>query len=87
MGVYVSDGWIGGCERPAGCVDPSPTCSASAAALEAGFMLDSPLPAFTAGHGIPLNIHLVSSLPAPLMGFIFSPKAQRVERASDTLFL
>lgn len=55
MGVYVSDGWIGGCERPAGCVDPSPTCSASAAALEAGFMLDSPLPAFTAGHGIPLG--------------------------------
>lgn len=34
-----------------------------------------------------LNIHLVSSLPAPLMGFIFSPKAQQAERASDTLFL
>lgn len=24
-----------------------------------------------------MNIHLVSSLPAPLMGFIFFPKAQR----------
>lgn len=146
MGVYVSDGWIGGCERPAGCVEPgsgpgtlrSLTHLLSISCCPGGWLhasfsssclhswpWDSPgaqsehLPSeirshccewnvsrpgfldsakalavspthqaqvtpLSPGH---LNIHLVSSLPAPLMGFIFSPKAQQAERASDTLFL